>query len=83
MKKKFRKINRSSGERYFEHLRAVVNNILELPNPNTEKILIAIAHDAIEDTNKTYEGLTEDYGYEIALSVQAISKNAWQDYQNA
>lgn len=80
MKSKFSEVYRSTGERYFEHLREVVNNVLDLPHPNTEKVLIAIAHDSIEDTNKTFEWLNEDYGYSIALSVEAISKKPWEKY---
>ncbi len=81
MKSKFSKIERDGGERYFEHLRAVVQNVLELPNPNIEKVLIALAHDSIEDTGKTYEWLAEDYGYKVALAVQSISKEDWKEYQ--
>lgn len=80
MKDKFSEEYRSTWERYFEHLRKVVDNVLDLPNPNIEKVLIAIAHDSIEDTNKTYEWLAEDYLYRIALAVQAISKNPWNLY---
>ena len=80
MKEKFSKIYRKSWERYFEHLREVVNNVLDLPNPNINKVLIALAHDSIEDTNKTYEWLEEDYWYEVAIWVQAISKGEWEDY---
>ncbi|MDD2892168.1 MAG: hypothetical protein PHQ95_04335 [Candidatus Gracilibacteria bacterium] len=80
MKKKFREKYRSTGERYFEHLRAVVNNVLELPNPNTQKILIAISHDCIEDTNIDFRTLNIIYGHEITLAVQAISKDSWEYY---
>lgn len=82
MKDKFSEVERTSWERYFEHLRVVVNNVLELPNPNTQKVLIAIAHDSIEDTNKTFEWLAEDYWYGVALAVEAISKESWKKYQN-
>lgn len=82
LKNKFAEIERSTWERYFEHLREVVNNVLNLPNPNTKKVLIAIAHDSIEDTNKTFEWLNEDYWYEVALAVQAISKESWKKYQD-
>lgn len=80
MKDKFADTYRDGGERYFEHLRAVVINVLELPNPNLDKVLIALAHDSIEDTDKTYEGLAEDYGYKVALAVLAISKEPWEKY---
>lgn len=82
MKDKFSEVERSSWERYFEHLREVVNNVLALPNPNVTKVLIAIAHDSIEDTNKTFEWLSEDYGHGVALAVQAISKEPWKNYQD-
>lgn len=80
MKDKFAQVERSSGERYFEHLREVVNNVLALPNPTSQKVLIAIAHDSIEDTNKTFEWLAEDYSVEVALAVEAISKESWEKY---
>lgn len=80
MKDKFSEEERTSWERYFEHLRAVVNNVLELPDPNTLKVLIAIAHDSLEDTNKTFEWLHEDYGYGVALAVLSISKDPWEAY---
>lgn len=80
MKAKFSEVERSTGERYFEHLREVVNNVLNLPYPNTNKVLIAIAHDSIEDTNKTFEWLNEDFWFEIAIAVDAISKKPWQNY---
>jgi (p)ppGpp synthase/HD superfamily hydrolase len=50
MKDKFSEVYRkNSGERYFEHLREVVNNVIDLPNHNIDKVLIALAHDSIED----------------------------------
>jgi (p)ppGpp synthase/HD superfamily hydrolase len=55
MKSKFAHIQRDGGERYFEHLREVFKNVMNLPNPNVQKAFIALAHDSIEDTDKTYE----------------------------
>jgi len=83
MKDKFEGIYRDGGERYFEHLRAVVVNVLELPNPNLQKVMIALAHDSIEDTNKTFAWLAEDYGSFLAIWVQALSKNHWSEYRPA
>lgn len=82
MKDKFAELERSSWERYFEHLREVVINTLSLPNPNTNKVLIAIAHDSIEDTNKTFEWLNEDFWYEVAIAAQAISKDPWEQFED-
>jgi len=80
MKTKFSEIYRDSWERYFEHLREVVNNVLDLPHPNVEKVFAAIAHDSIEDVWKTFAWLNEDYWHSVALSVQAISKDPWTEY---
>ena len=82
MKAKFSQIYRSSGERYFEHLREVVNNVLDLPHPTTDKLLIALAHDSIEDTDITFEWLNEFYWQKVALWVEAISKQPWKQYLN-
>jgi len=81
MKDKFSDIWRDGWERYFEHLRAVVVNTLELPNPSLQKVMIALAHDSIEDTNKTFAWLAEDYGSLLAIWVQALSKNHWSEYR--
>jgi (p)ppGpp synthase/HD superfamily hydrolase len=90
MKKYFDKIYRSTWERYFEHLREVTNNVLDLPNPSLKKVLIALMHDALEDikeewvdfnylsTQSNIEGNIN--GKHILLSVEAISKQSWQDY---
>lgn len=80
MKDKFSEKYRSTWERYFEHFRSVIDNVLDLANPNTEKVLIAIAHDNIEDTNKTYEWLVEVFWYKIVIAVQAISNNPLEMY---
>ncbi len=87
MKFKFTGVFRATWERYFEHLRAVVENVLEFPNPNKEKVLIAILHDSIEDIEEiNYEFIEKfckskniDWNT-IALPVQAISKGDWKDY---
>ena len=60
MKKYFDKIYRSTWERYFEHLREVTNNVLDLPNPSLEKVLIALMHDALEDIKEEWEDETKE-----------------------
>jgi len=83
LKEKFKNVKRKiSWERYFEHLRWVVYNVLELPNPSIDKIYIAMAHDAIEDTDMDFEELKRNYWYKTALSVQALSKEPWQKYSD-
>lgn len=80
MKKKFSEIQRDAWERYFEHLREVVNVVLQLKNPTIDKVIIALLHDSIEDTNIDYHTLKVLYWEKIALSVQALSKRDECEY---
>ena len=81
MKDEFDWVERSSWERYFEHLREVVNNVLDLPNPNLDKVYAAILHDVIEDRPKYNFGvLNAIAGEKVALMVQAISKEPSENY---
>lgn len=84
MKDQFAEIMRDDWERYFEHLRAVTNIVLDfIPNPNREKVLIALLHDAIEDIPEfDFKVIKALYWPKIAIAVQAVSKNNWKDYLN-
>ncbi len=82
MKEKFEEVLRTDGERYFEHLRAVANIILEnISNPSIDKVLIALLHDAIEDTKIDFHTLYIIFWPKIAIAVQALSKKPWEDYR--
>ena len=81
MKRKFKNVYRKiDWVRYFEHLRAVVNNVLDLANPTVDKVMMAISHDAIEDTDINYDWLKISAWPKVAIWVQAISKGNWEDY---
>ena len=83
MKNKFSKKYRTTWERYFEHLREVANNVLELANPSVEKVLVALMHDAKEDVWASFEVMSYVSGSEkVALAVIALSKRPWQDYSD-
>ena len=83
MKYKFSEIFRDEWTRYFEHLRAVANIVLELENPTVEKVLIALFHDAIEDVDANFEAISYMSGDpKIALAVEAISKKPWEEYSD-
>jgi len=75
-----KKVRKISWERYFEHLRWVVYNVLELPNPNIEKIYSAIAHDTIEDIEEMNFDILKIYWYKTAISVQALSKEPHENF---
>lgn len=83
MKQKFCEVARDDWERYFEHLRAVANIVLELPYPNTDKVLIALLHDSIEDTNIDFHTLKILYWVEIAIAVECLSKKDAMTYLNS
>ncbi len=81
MKQKFSEVIRDDWERYFEHLRAVTNIILDfIPEPNKEKVLIALLHDSIEDTNIDFHTLEILFWPKIAIAVVWLSKKDWKLY---
>ena len=82
MKDKFSKKYRTTWERYFEHLREVANNILDLPNPSIDKVLIAICHDSIEDVWMPFDVLKYITNQDVAIATKALSKLPWQEYSN-
>jgi len=74
---------RDNGEKVFDHLRGVAHLILDkniIPNPSVEKVIIALLHDAIEDTELDFHTISKLFWLKIAIAVQSISKNLWQDY---
>lgn len=83
MKLAFENEKRDSGERYFEHLKWVMEILLrELPNPNLDKIIIALLHDVQEDLPEYADVVRIIYGNYIADGVEALSKKDWKLYLN-
>lgn len=81
MKVAFKNEKRDSWERYFEHLKWVMEIILrELPNPNLNKILIALLHDVQEDIPEYADMVRKIYGDYIADGVNELSKKDWKIY---
>ena len=69
---------------YFEHLKWVMKICLyELPNPNLNKIIIALLHDSLEDipwfTYNTIDSIFWEY---IAKWVLHLTKKHWNFYLN-
>lgn len=73
---------RDDWERYFEHLREVALLVLEMENPTLDKVLIALAHDVIEDFKIKYSTLEDFYWKKVAISVLALSKKDFSLYLN-
>ncbi|MDE5861952.1 MAG: HD domain-containing protein, partial [Ruminococcus sp.] len=64
---------RSSGQPYITHPLAVAYITLEL-RMDTDAICAALLHDVIEDTDTTFEDLRRNFGLDIALIVDSVSK---------
>lgn len=64
---------RKSGEPYLVHPVAVAE-ILAKYGMDDETIVAGLLHDAVEDTDYTLEQLTEDFGSNIALLVDGVTK---------
>jgi hypothetical protein len=81
MKVTFKDEKRENGQRYFEHIKWVMDIILqELPHPNLEKILIALLHDVQEDFPEYADVVRKIYWDYIADWVQSLSKKSWESY---
>ena len=71
----FRDVERDSGERYFEHLRAVALILLEyLEIHDYEIIVAALLHDIVEDKPEwTVQRVRNEFGDRVALLVSYLS----------
>ncbi|MDO7667953.1 MAG: HD domain-containing protein, partial [Pseudomonadota bacterium] len=66
---------RRSGEAYITHPLAVAN-VLAMMHMDHECIIAGLLHDVIEDTEVSREALSEEFGEEVALLVDGVSKLA-------
>lgn len=64
---------RKSGEPYITHPVAVATILAEIGLTETT-LAAALLHDTVEDTDYTLEQLTKDFGEEIALLVDGVTK---------
>jgi len=77
----FKNMKRKSQRRYFEHLKGTMEiAIRELPNPNLNKIIIALLHDIVEDIPGYEKVIREIYWDYIADGVEVLSKKDWKVY---
>lgn len=80
-KQLFRGEFRRDGKRYFEHLRSVTDIVLkELPHPSLKKVIVAMLHDMLEDTEIDFETLCKLFGEEIATAVDLLTKKSIDYY---
>ncbi len=64
---------RQSGEEYFSHPIEVTKILIELEMDDAT-IVAGLLHDVLEDTEYKYEELKRDFGEEIAMLVEGITK---------
>jgi len=64
---------RKSGEPYITHPLAVAEILVEL-GIGAKTIAAALLHDTVEDTSYTLEAVTRDFGAEIGLLVDGVTK---------
>ncbi|HEY2795831.1 MAG TPA: HD domain-containing protein [Micromonosporaceae bacterium] len=64
---------RKSGEEYITHPLAVARTLAEL-GMDTTTLVAALLHDTVEDTSYDLRTLAEDFGGEVALLVDGVTK---------
>src|SRR3954447_4583354 len=64
---------RKSGEEYITHPLAVAQILAEL-GMDTTTLVAALLHDTVEDTAYTMSELRDDYGAEVSLLVDGVTK---------
>ena len=64
---------RRSGEPYIIHPIAVANILIDL-GMDYQSIVAALLHDVVEDTDYTIEQLTEEFGEDVAVLVDGVTK---------
>ena len=75
-KEKFKGITDKAGKDYFEgHLTSVAKNTTTIQGE-----IVAYLHDIIEDTDVTYEELSEMFGNQIAFAVYRLTHKKDKDY---
>jgi (p)ppGpp synthase/HD superfamily hydrolase len=60
---------------YSDHLEGVVNRLKNLGITDKETLCAAWLHDVIEDTNVTFDQVSERFGREIAVIVLSLTKD--------
>lgn len=64
---------RKSGEKYFIHPVEVAKILIEL-KMDSSTIAAGLLHDVIEDTDYTYEYISNKFGEEVAMLVEGVTK---------
>lgn len=64
-----------AGNDYFTHPEWVSNHL-----KNEDEKVVALLHDTVEDANVPLEEIEKEFGHDISLAVDAITKREGEDY---
>ena len=64
---------RSSGEPYIIHPLSVAANLVDL-GMDTQSVVAGLLHDVVEDTACTVEEITQEFGQDVALLIDGVTK---------
>jgi guanosine-3',5'-bis(diphosphate) 3'-pyrophosphohydrolase len=70
-----RKQIRDTGERYFNHPRRVAYHLIDMGYTNSDGLILALLHDAIEDTNVPFCVITGAFGAATWQNLFILSKS--------
>lgn len=65
---------RASGEPYFTHPVAVAKIVLQEYPLDSEMVAAALLHDVVEDTEYTLRDIEEEFGKDVAMLVDGVTK---------
>lgn len=71
--RKHRGQKRSSGEPYIIHPLSVAAILVDL-GMDTQSVVAGLLHDVVEDTDCTLEDITQEFGREVALLIDGVTK---------
>ena len=75
-RKKHKGQTRRNGKTpFFEHLEAVVSRLKSIGITNNDVLCAGWLHDTMEDTNTTFDEISELFGKQVALLVLSLSKD--------
>ena len=74
-------LRRKSGELYITHPRSVMEELAKL-RCKSSVLAAALLHDTMEECSMTYESLREDFSYEVAEIVSAVTAIKAEEKEN-
>lgn len=72
---------RYSGEPYYEHCLRVAEILVDM-HMDRSTIIAALLHDTVEDTEITLEDISEEFGDEVSLLVDGVTKMSSIKFQS-